>query len=383
MTERIKLCFVVSEDWYFCSHRLPLAVEAIRRGWEVVLVARMSIHQAELNAMGIRTVNVDIDRGGVNPVNEFRYWSRLVKAYRQERPDIIHHVAMKPCLYGSMAARFCGLKNTVNAIAGLGTIFTSPSPKIRRVRPFVKFAFNRLLGRPTSRVIMQNTDDVYEFETGVGIDREHIHLIRGSGVDMDEFYPPAISRNSDVPMIVLVSRLLIEKGVLELIEAGRILKERKMDCRVVLVGDSDPHNPHAVSEEELAMAESRGWVELWGRRNDIADIYREADIATLPSYYREGIPKTLLEAAASGLPIVTTDSVGCRETVDEGRNGFRVPVRDAEALADALAKLISDTELRNRMGQKSRLKAMAEFDVRHVVDETFKIYSEILSSNDD
>jgi glycosyltransferase involved in cell wall biosynthesis len=377
----MKICFVVSEDWYFCSHRFPLALEALNRGWDVCLIARMSKHGDELRSAGIRTIHMEIDRGGLNPVNDWSYSRRLAAVYRKEKPDIIHHVAMKPCLFGSIAAWMSGQKNMVNAIAGLGSAFSADSLKMKLIRPFVRIAFKQFLGRGNSKLLVQNTDDFREFEQQLGFPHDQIRLIRGSGVDMDEFCPNDQRPQNDIPMIVLVSRLLIEKGIPELIEAGRILQERNVACRIVLVGDADKDNSHSVSEEMLSHAVKAGWVEEWGRRSDIAAIYRQTDIAVLPSYYREGIPKTLLEAAASGLPIVTTDSVGCRETVDDGMNGYLVPVKQSEPLADALEKLIRNKELRERMGQKSREKALAEFDIKQVVKQTFDIYDEILSLN--
>ena len=379
---RMKLLIVVSEDWYFCSHRLPLALEAVKRGWEVCLVARMGNHEEELQSAGIRTIHVDIDRGGLNPANDWAYSRRLAAVYREEKPDIIHHVAMKPCLFGSIAAWMSGQKQMLNAIAGLGTLFSEESSKMKLVKPVVRLAFKQFLGRGNSRLLVQNTDDFKEFESQIGFSRDKIRLIRGSGVDMDEFRPDLGRSISDRPIVVLVSRLLKEKGVPELIDAARILKERDVLSRIVLVGDVDHDNPHAVSETMLKQAVDAGWVESWGRRSDVAEIYRQADIATLPSYYREGIPKTLLEAAASGLPIVTTDSVGCRETVEDGVNGFLVPIKDPESLADALEKLIKDAQLRKRMGAASRAKALAEFDVKHVVEETFKIYDEVMKGED-
>ena len=371
----MKICFVVSEDWYFCSHRLPLAEEALRRGWDVVLVARMGACRDQLERLGVRIIHLDIDRGGLNPLSDLRYCAKLVRIYRSEQPDIIHHVAMKPCLMGSIAVWLSGRRCCmVNAIAGLGTTFSSDALKIRVVRLVVRLVFKCFLARGSSRVIVQNMDDYREFEEGMGLGAAKLKLIRGSGVDMAEFSPAEENVENEEPLVVLVSRLLMEKGIPELIDAARLLKQRGAGCRVALVGDADPGNPLAVPEEMLSVAESDQVVELWGRRSNIADIYRQADVAVLPSYYREGIPKTLLEAAASGLPIVTTDSVGCREVVDDGVNGFLVPVRQFVSLADALEKLVSCSKLRREMGRRSREKALKEFGIEQVVTETFSVY---------
>lgn len=373
----MKIIFTVSEDWYFVSHRLPLAEEALRRGWEVLLLARVSGHENDLRRKGVRVIHVDLDRGGLNPLRDFKYCLELRRLYRKEKPDLVHHVAMKPCLYGSIAARWARVGCCVNAVAGFGTLFSSRSRVIGAVRPFVLNAFRHLFSYTNSRLIVQNTDDVYEFEHKLKLQADQIRLIRGSGVDLETFCPADRSTANNVPLIVMVSRLLADKGVLELIEAGKLLRQRGVACRIALVGDADPENVHAVSDEVLHAAESTGAVELWGRRSDVADIYKQADIAVLPSY-REGLPKSLIEAAACGLPIVTTDVPGCREIVNEGVNGFLVPVKQSEPLADALGKLVQDADLRRKMGERSREKAIAEFDVTLVVQETFAIYEELL-----
>lgn len=374
----MKILFVVSEDWYFCSHRLPLAEEAVKRGWEVVLLSRFSGHEADLRDKGVRTLPIDLERGGLNTFKDLRYCWKLIKTYRSEKPDIVHHVAIKPCLYGSIAARTAQVPLYVNAVAGFGTLFSSKSRMVRFVRPLVMGAFRYLFGFRNSKLILQNSDDVYEFENILKLEAEQIRLIRGSGVNLDLFHPVAIPTFTEVPLIVMVSRLLMDKGVMELIGAAEILKDRKISFRMALVGDADTQNIHAVSDVDLQKASDSGVVELWGRRSDIADIYREADIGVLPSYYREGLPKTLIEAMACGLPIVTTDAPGCREVVEEGVNGFLVPVKQAEPLANALELLINDQNLRQKMGAASRRKAEEEFGIDLVVNQTFAVYEELL-----
>ena len=376
----MKILFVVSEDWYFCSHRLPLAEEALNRGWDVGLISRFSGHQAVLQNIAVRPLPLDLERGGLNLFKDLRYCLGLIKIYRSEKPDIVHHVAMKPCLYGSIAARVARVGSCVNAIAGFGTLFSSEARVMQVIRPLVMTAFRQLFGFRNCKLILQNPDDVYEFENMLKLEPKQIRIIRGSGVNLELFHPADKPLNSGIPLIVMVSRLLKDKGVMELIDAAKILKDRKLLFRMAIVGDADFQNIHAVPEEDLQKASDSGVIELWGRRTDIANIYQKADISVLPSY-REGLPKTLIEAMACGLPIVTTDVPGCREVVEKGVNGYLVPVQQAHLIADALEILIKNEKLRRKMGIASRKKAEEEFGIDRVVSDTFSLYEELLVKN--
>ncbi len=366
-----KLLFVVTEDWYFVSHRLPLAVSAQAAGFDVAVATRVGQHAKIIRDAGIRLIPFALSRRGGNPLREIVALWRL---YRREQPDLVHHVALKPVMFGALAAWLARVPAQVNAVAGLGWLFTSSGRVVRLVRPVLRWMLARLLNQPHSLTIVQNPEDQSLLERS-GVSAMRLRLIRGAGVDIQLFYPA--SPPPEPVCIVLVARMLWDKGVGEFVEAARRLTEAGISARFVLVGDPDPANPASVPESAL-----RGWhgqhgVEWWGRREDMPAVLQAAHIACLPSSYGEGLPKSLLEAAACGLPIVTTDAPGCREVVRDGVNGLLVPVRDAAALASALGKLIDDAALRRSMGEQSRLRAETEFGLETVIAQTLAVYREV------
>ena len=367
-----KLLFLVTEDWYFVSHRLPLAVAASEAGFEVVVATRVREKVAVIEAAGIRVIPFVMDRGSMNPFRELTCLFRLWLLYRREQPDIAHHVALKPVLLGGLAARLARVRAVVSAVAGLGFLFSGNS-RVSLAVWLLKIMLPGLIGN--GRVIVQNPDDAAML-ANCGVDHERIRLIRGAGVDTESFFPQAES--SDVPLVVLPARLLREKGVSEFVAAARILLGQGVQARFALVGAPDQANPTSVSEAELHAWVKEGVVEWWGHRDDMREVFAACNIVCLPTYYREGLPKALLEAAASGRPIVATDAPGCREIVRNGENGLLVPVRDAVALAVALGRLLNDLELRRVMGLRGREIAVAEFSIERVVNETLAIYQELL-----
>ena len=373
-----KLVLVVSEDWYYWSHRRPIALRAIELGWDVTLVTRLSDCREKIEADGVRVVAADLRRGSLNPWRDIGYLRTLLRVYRNIRPTLVHHVAMKPCLYGSIAARMTGVPSVVNALAGMGYLFTSSGISARLIRPLLLVSFRCFLGRRNCRLILQNADDVATFRDTVGIRQDRICRVPGSGVDLSEFRPAAARPDAGrVVCVTMISRLLHDKGVLELIEAARLLKRRGVHCCIRIVGDADADNPNAIDREVLASAAREGIVELPGRRSDVAQLYQASDIAVLPSY-REGLPKSLAEAAACGLPIVTTDVPGCRQVVEDGVNGILVPPREAGPLADAIERLVRDAELRRTMGAASRRRAEREFGLDRIVVDTFDVYQSVM-----
>lgn len=365
----MRLLFVVTEDWYFVSHRLPLAVAAQAAGFDVAVATREG-RQAELiRSAGIRLVPFALSRRGGNPLAEVIALWRL---YRREKPDLVHHVALKPVMFGALAAWLARVPAQVNAVAGLGWLFISSTGIVRLARPMLRWVLARLLDRPHSLTIVQNPEDRAVLERA-GVSASRLRLIRGAGVDLQVFHPA--SPPVEPVCIVLVARMLWDKGVGEFVEAARQLSKAGVNARFVLVGDPDPANPASVPESTLRSWHGQHGVEWWGRREDMPAVLQAAHIACLPSY-REGLPKSLLEAAACGLPIVTTDAPGCREVVRDGVNGLLVPVRDAAALAAALGKLIGDAALRRGMGEQSRLRAETEFGLEAVIAQTLAVYRE-------
>lgn len=366
-----KLLFVVTEDWYFISHRLPLALAAKAAGFEVVVATREGPQAYVVRNAGIRLIPLALSRRGGNPLTEI---ITLWRIYRKERPDLVHHVALKPVMFGTIAAWLARLPAQVNAITGLGWLFISSNPLVRLVRPIFRGILCRALAQQGAITIVQNPEDL-EFLKDSGLSATRLRLIYGAGVDINVFHP--VPQPPEPVCVMMVSRMLWSKGVSEFVEAAQYLTELGIRARFVLVGDPDSANPSAVPESVLRGWHGKNGVEWWGRREDIPRILRTAHIACLPSY-REGLPKSLLEAAACGLPIVTTDTPGCREVVADGSNGLLVPVGNSKALANALGKLISNAEMRLKMGEQSRIRAVSEYSLDNVIKETLAIYQEAL-----
>lgn len=366
-----KLLYFVTEDWYFCSHRLSLAIAARKAGYHVSVVTRVRAHGEVIRAAGLHLVPFNISRGGMNPLRELATIWRLVGVYRRLRPDIVHHVAMKPILYGGLAAALTGVGGVVNALAGMGWLFISAGGGARVVKLGVRLALRCLLGRGIA--LVQNPDDV-KLLARLAVPPHRIRRIAGSGVDLTRFRPVPEPQGS--PVVVLPARLLWDKGVGEFVEAARLLGSRGVDARFVLVGDPDPANPASVSAAQVAEWAREGTVEHSGWVDDIPGVLAGAHVVCLPSY-REGLPKALIEAAAAGRPIVTTDVPGCREVVKDGVNGFCVPPRDAAALAAAIARLLDDGNLRFRMGAQSRIRAETEFGLDSIIAQTLALYREV------
>ena len=271
-------------------------------------------------------------------------------------------------LTGSLAARKLNIPIQVNAIAGMGQLFLGTSLKIRMIRKLVMYLLKRLFKNDRTRLVVQNQTDFDLLQGMLRVPTERMALIKGVGVDLKEFQPA--ERTNEKPVVItMVSRLIREKGVMELVEASRLLKQKELDFEVHLVGDPDLDSPEQIAKDDLESWQSEGLIRWSGFQEDINAIYSSSDIACLPSY-SEGLPKSLIEATACGLPVVTADNSGCREVVDEGQNGFLVPARDPAALADALEKLILDPQLRKRFGEKSRAKAESEFDIRLILKQT-------------
>ena len=369
-----RLLFFVTEDWYFCSHRLPLAIAAKEAGFDVAILTRTKKHADTIRSAGIRLIPSTLERRSLSPFREFRELFRIIKIYRREQPDIIHQVALKPVLYGSFAALFVKKARVINALAGLGFIYTSDTLKSRLLKPFVTAAFRLLLNRDQNRVILQNPDDIKLLIENRILKQRLIHLVRGAGVNLKQF------ANTPEPTgdvcIILAARMLWDKGIGEFAAAAQQLHRQGVTARFILVGKCDQHNPAAIPEEQLNQWQSEGSIEWWGHQDEMAAVYAKAHIVCLPSY-REGLPKVLIEAAACGLPIITSDAPGCREVVRPSENGLLVPPRDKEALAEAMRKLIENPALRLQMGIRSRHIAEQEFAEEKIIAETLAIYQDI------
>jgi len=375
-SDRPRLLFVVTEDWYFHSHRLPLAQAALEGGYAVAVATRVNAHRAAIEACGCEVIPLrKLRRRSLNPLREVGAVIELVGVYRRWRPDIVHQVAIKPVLYGSLAARLAGVRSSVNALAGLGFVYSSRTSLARMLRPLITSALRLALNRRGSVAIVQNDDDAAMLRSIGLADTSAVEIIRGSGVDLERFSPPQ-GPASAPPIVMLASRMLWDKGIGEFVEAAKRLRLERTDVRFVLVGGRDEENPTAIPAEVLAGWQRAGIVEWWGQRDEMADVLRQATIVCLPSY-REGLPKVLLEAAACAKPIVTTDVPGCRDVVEPGKTGLLVPSHDDTALADALRTLLADTALCERMGQKARQRVAARFSLAAVQAATLDLYRKL------
>ncbi|WP_294079899.1 glycosyltransferase family 4 protein [Proteiniphilum sp. UBA5384] len=369
-----RIVFVVNIDWFFLSHRLPLAVEAIKRGYDVYLLTANSGKRAEVEGYGIKFIEIPFERSGRNLLHEWRCVRILSKYYKQLKPDIIHHVTLKAALLGSIAAKISGYTDVVNAISGLGYNFTDGRNGL--LQKFILFMMRKSFKSDHFYFILQNPDDIEMMKSQDYVSENHYKLIKGSGVDLKKFqFTPPLK--NDKIHILFPARILYDKGVMELIEAAkRLEKNWKGKIIFVLAGDCDENNKAVIHEEYLLKHLVPDYIEWIGFSKNMISLYQQSDIVVLPSY-REGLPKSLIEACAIGRPIITTDVPGCRECVVEGYNGLLVPAKTVEPLANTIEVLCGDYSLRMLMGKNSRALAEKEFSIESVIEKTFDIYEEI------
>lgn len=375
-----KLLFVANHAGFFLSHRLPIAAAARDAGWDVHVATPRSKHVPRLAENRLQWHELQLSRAGLHPLEELRTLWELAGLYRRVAPDVVHHVTSKPVLYGTFVARLTGVPAVVNAISGMGIVFAGEdSRRLRLLQRLVSLGYGAALRHPRMRVIFQNSEHRAAFLGNGWIRLQDAVLIAGAGVDMTEFAPrPASVEPAGGPVrVICATRMLFTKGIAEFVEAARLLRARGANVRMELVGEPDPANPGSVPLEALQRWHAEGVIVYRGRSETMPAVFAEADVVALPTYYGEGLPKVLIEAAACGLPIVTTDWPGCREVVRDGENGLLVPIRDAAALADAIERLARDPELRRAMGARGREKALASWSVESVVAQTLALYREV------
>ncbi len=369
----MKILFFANTDWYLFNFRLALA-EALRtEGHQVILVSPEGPYAPRLQELGFRWLRFPLSRRGMNPLAELGTIVRLGWLYGREKPDLVHHFTVKCVLYGSLIARLLRIK-TVNSVTGLGFVFLEGEGTHRWLAKLV-MVFYRFVLKGTL-VIFQNPDDRAYFLQNALVASKQIALIRGSGVDLAQFSPTP--QPKDTPLIILPARQLWDKGVEDFVEAARLLQSEGARARFALVGDSDPENPSSIPVTQLNNWQQEGVIEWWGWRGDMKQVYAQASIVCLPSY-REGVPKTLLEASACGRPIVASDVPGCREVVRNGENGYLVPPHDFRAVAEALKRLINDPSKRIQMGNRGREIAVNEFSMARVISETLAVYRSLVN----
>ncbi|MFT3714286.1 MAG: glycosyltransferase family 4 protein [Archangium sp.] len=370
------LAFVVNNADFLVSHRLVLVKGAIAAGYRVTAIAPESESDSfvTLRALGAQVVPWRLRRTGQRPHEEALALAQLIKLYRELKPDLTHHVTVKAMLYGSLAARATGVRAVVNAVSGLGFVFLSTGVRAQLRRRALKLGYEMALSTPNSAVILQNDDDEKALRQLGVLERARVVKIRGSGVDLNQF--AVAPEPGGVPLVVLPARMLVDKGVREFVAAARAVKA-KVEVRFALVGGEDVGNPQSVPRAELDAWVREGIVEWWGHRSDMPEVLRQATVVALPSY-REGMPRSLLEAAAMGRAMVTTDVAGCRDAVAGGQIGVLVPWKDSAALATAIEKLLVDHSERHRLGQAAARYARENFSEDGVLARHLELYASLL-----
>ena len=371
-----KLFIVVNQDWFFLSHRLPIGVAAQKAGYDVTIVSEDTGVSDQIRDAGLKTINLPINKAGTNLKDEIKTLFFLYKLFRQEKPDIVHLVGLKTMLWGSLACCLAGVRAMVSAVCGLGVLFDEQHAASVMSRSILKVFRLTHKGKNT-KIIFQNNDDKTLFERAKIMKNEQCAFTNGSGIDLKnyDYTPEPIGGKVKV---IFTARMVEDKGTLILIEAAKILeKDYKDKIQFLLCGGLDT-NPNGITKKMLEDRCDGDYIQWLGHRKAVLELLKQSHIMAFPSWYREGLPKSVIEAEAIGRPVVTTDSVGCRDTVVDGENGFIIPVKDSVALAGSLKKLIDDPSLRLDMGKKARAFAVERFDIEDVVRVHLDVYNSIL-----
>lgn len=371
-----KIIICINSAWNLVNFRTGLIKSLIASGYEVVAVAPDDAYSGRLAEIGCRYIPIAMDNQGTNPVRDALLVCRFIKLFLSEKPDAYLGYTVKPNVYGSMAAHLLGVP-VVNNIAGLGSVFIKNGWQAKLVRLLYWLGLSR-----SATIFFQNDDDRQQFIAEKIVNASKTELLPGSGIDLRKFNVEAVSENLTVSKpfrFILIARMLWDKGVGEYVEAARLLKDQGLNAEVCLLGFVDVQNPSAISKSQMDTWTSQGFVSYLGSSDDVRKEISSADCVVLPSY-REGTPRTLLEAAAMGKPIITTDAIGCREVVDDGINGFLCKVRDASDLAEKMkSMLLMSDELRQQMGANGRKKMEREFDEQIVINKYLAAIKKILS----
>ncbi|WP_257293421.1 glycosyltransferase family 4 protein [Endozoicomonas sp. YOMI1] len=373
---RKKLLFIVNVDWAFISHRLPIALAAQQHGYEIHLACKITNKKEELSEYGFILHDIPVSRSGTSIFGEINVFFKIWRVIRKIKPEVLHLVTIKPVIYGGLASRYLKNVKKIAAIPGLGYVFIAKGLKAKLFRFLVKILYRLSIRSSFASVIFQNPTDRKLFIKYNLIKKEQAILIKGSGVFLHNYL--FVEEQKGIPVVMFVGRLLVDKGVREFVEAARILYDKKIACRMVLVGDFDD-NPKSISKKEVERWVADGYIEYWGYCSEINNTIKAANIVVLPSY-REGLPKALIEAAACGRAVVTTDVPGCRDAIIPGKTGILVPVCNANALSEAIGKLCLNTSLRKNMGGEGRKFAEAEFDINHVISKHLRLYGDLRTS---
>lgn len=371
-----KILIIVNVDWFFLSHRLPIALEAMKEGYEVHVAMGITDKLEQLESYGLTIYPLQITRGRTSFKKDLLAFYQIVKLFRQLKPTLVHLVTIKPIIFGGIAARLTGVPAVVAAISGLGFVSVANGFMATVKRWFVSYAYRVALGKNNLIIIVQNPDDQAYLNKHVGLPVKKFRLIPGSGVDLACYKPTDLPVG--IPIILMACRLIVHKGVWEFVEAAKILRKRNIDIRFYLAGDIDTDNPASLKPDDLCTIKSEGCVELLGKRNDMEKLIAASYLVVLPSYYGEGLPKILIEAAACSRAVVTTNLLGCRDAIEPNVTGLLVPPRDAQTLANTIEQLVNNPAQCAAFGKAGRKLAEKKFDINQTIRDHLQVYSELL-----
>ncbi len=368
-----KILFITNVDWFFVSHRLNIGLEAISEGYEVHIATSFTNCENDLVTKGFKTHELDIDRCKTNIFNSLRTIFQILIITSKIKPDIIHSITIKPVLFGGIVSRLFRNTKFVASISGLGYLFISKSKSNQIIRFFVKILYRFSLSQKGVKVIFQNSDDEKIITKCCNLKNKDKILIPGSGVDLNFFKPHKINKKSKI--VLFASRLLISKGILEFIKSAEALNS--LGYKFLIVGKLDVDNPDCISKKELEKYVKKGIVEYLGEIKNIRDILLKSKIVVLPSFYGEGLPKVLIESAACGLPVITTDHPGCRDAIIPGKTGILVPIKNTRSIIKGIQKLLQSPDIYESMSKEARHLALKKFNVKDVVKKHLEIYDQL------
>lgn len=382
----MKLCFVVNHVAFFISHRLPIAQKAIDEGYKVYLITgkagSKSMEQSAIKTLHknkIKHYRVSFSSSSVNPFKELYGLFQIIRIIKKIKPDVVHCASPKGNFYGGIASRVLDVRGVIFAISGMGFAFTKDKKNIKLSRNIISKIFSLFINisfsHKNKRVIVQNTLDYKELLKNKWVGKDELRVIHGSGVNLDLY--KNINYKDKLKIVILPSRILIDKGVIEFVEAVKLIQDQVPGWRFLLLGAADYENPSAISNAMIDEWQKSSIIEWLGHVDQIEQFYKDASIVCLPSY-REGMPKTLLEAAAAGCATITSDVIGCNEAIIHNSTGLLVPVQDSQALAKALLRLINNPEMRENFGLNGIKLAKNKFGITDIVRQNMALYKEVI-----
>ena len=366
--------FICNEDWFFISHRLPIGIEALNKGYEVHIASNLTGSHRQLLDYKFKVHKLNIDRCKINFLNSVQLIFEILKLLKEVKPNIIHAITIKPVLFSGIALKFYKKAAFVASISGLGYVFISKDIFLKIIKVFVKISYKFALSHKRIKVIFQNKNDSSLITNICKLKSSEKTLIHGSGVDL-EFYKP-LEKDNNSNVVLFASRLLITKGILEFIESAKELIDKKY--KFTVAGKLDFENPDCISIEQLRKWESDNYIKYLGEAENVRDLIRKSKIVVLPSYYGEGLPKILIEAAACGKPVITTNHPGCRDAILPNKTGLLIPIKNSKELSIAINKLFESPKLYKSMSREARKLAIKKFDIKMVIKRHMQIYRELI-----